>query len=209
MLIVGGRQSAYEWAALIGEHGAARIDVVHRHDEPRFERVSWRFVDPHVERTARASRAGWRTLPAAERDAITPPLLGGRAADARALAHPAARQRRTSTAAPAREVVDADAAVGRRRARRAVRRRRDRGRPGGVRVAATAPTSTRVPYLAGVATSSTADGFPVLDEALRTSLAGLYVTGFPATRDFGPFFGFVKAAPAAATLIVRDLLKRH
>jgi hypothetical protein len=51
-----------------------------------------------------------------------------------------------------------------------------------------------------------ADGFPALDEAFGTSLAGLYVTGFSATRDFGPFFGFVKGAPAAATLIVRDLL---
>ena len=34
VLIVGGRQSAYEWAALIREHGAVRIDVVHRHAEP-------------------------------------------------------------------------------------------------------------------------------------------------------------------------------
>jgi hypothetical protein len=34
------------------------------------------------------------------------------------------------------------------------------------------------------------------------------VTGFAATHDFGPFFGFVKAAPAAATLIVADLLAR-
>jgi len=30
VLIVGGRQSAYEWAALIGEHGAERVDIVHR-----------------------------------------------------------------------------------------------------------------------------------------------------------------------------------
>jgi thioredoxin reductase len=50
VLIVGGRQSAYEWAALIGEAGAERIDVVHRHDEPRFDRVSWAFVEPHIER---------------------------------------------------------------------------------------------------------------------------------------------------------------
>jgi FAD-dependent urate hydroxylase len=28
VLIVGGRQSAYEWAALIREHGAERIDIV-------------------------------------------------------------------------------------------------------------------------------------------------------------------------------------
>jgi FAD-dependent urate hydroxylase len=67
----------------------------------------------------------------------------------------------------------------------------------------------RVPYLRGVLEQlEVMDGFPVLDEACGTSLSGLYLTGFVATRDFGPFFGFVKAAPAAATLIVRDLLAR-
>ena len=65
----------------------------------------------------------------------------------------------------------------------------------------------RVPYMAGVLESiELVDGFPALDEAFGSSLDGLYVTGFSATRDFGPFFGFVKGAPAAATLIVRDLL---
>ncbi|MGO9750555.1 MAG: hypothetical protein ACLP8S_20155 [Solirubrobacteraceae bacterium] len=34
VLVVGGRQSAYEWAALVREHGAQRIDIVHRHDVP-------------------------------------------------------------------------------------------------------------------------------------------------------------------------------
>jgi lysine/ornithine N-monooxygenase len=89
VLIVGGRQSAYEWAALILEHGAERIEIVHRHDVPRFD-----------------------------------------------------------------------------------------------------------------------DGFPALDESLQTTTSGLYITGFSATKDFGPFFGFVKAAPAPATLIVRHLLSR-
>ena len=45
-------------------------------------------------------------------------------------------------------------------------------------------------------------------KAFGTTLDGLYIPGFAATRDFGPFFGFVKAAPAAATLIVADLLAR-
>ena len=47
----------------------------------------------------------------------------------------------------------------------------------------------RVPYLPD--DLELADGFPVLDEDFQTSLAGLYVPGFPSTRDFGPFFGFV------------------
>lgn len=40
------------------------------------------------------------------------------------------------------------------------------------------------------------------------ALLGDLVPGFSATRDFGPFFGFTKACPAAATLIVDDLLGR-
>ena len=68
VLIVGGRQSAYEWAALIGEHGAERVDIVHRHDVPRFERVSWKFVDAYVEQTL-ATPGWWRNslLPSSRR----------------------------------------------------------------------------------------------------------------------------------------------
>ena len=46
-----------------------------------------------------------------------------------------------------------------------------------------------------------ADGFPVLDEDFQTSLEGLYVPGFPSTRDFGPFFGFVAGATTTAEII--------
>jgi hypothetical protein len=37
---------------------------------------------------------------------------------------------------------------------------------------------------------------------------GLYLPGFAATQDFGPFFGFVKGTPAAAELVVRDVVAR-
>jgi hypothetical protein len=46
-----------------------RFDIVHRHDVPRFERVSWKFVDAHVQRTI--DMAGyWRNLPKTEQEAI-------------------------------------------------------------------------------------------------------------------------------------------
>ena len=46
----------------------------------------------------------------------------------------------------------------------------------------------------------------VLD-AHRSGLSyGLVLPGFAATQDFGPFFGFVKGAPAAAELIARRLV---
>ena len=67
----------------------------------------------------------------------------------------------------------------------------------------------RVPYLEGVIGAiAQADGSPVLDTAFQSSLAGLYLSGFAATRDFGPFFGFTKGCPAAAIMIVDDLLRR-
>ncbi len=63
-----------------------------------------------------------------------------------------------------------------------------------------------VPYLAGVVDDmELVDGFPVLDEHFQSSVSGLFVTGFPATRDFGPFFGFVSGCPVAAELTTAGL----
>ena len=59
------------------------------------------------------------------------------------------------------------------------------------------------PLLAGI---GQVDGFPVLDEGFESLVSGLYFTGFAATRDFGPFFGFTKGCPAAASILVDGLL---
>ena len=69
VVIIGGRQSAYEWAALLCDHGAERVDVVHRHATPTFAKVSWAFVDPYVEQTV-AHRGWWRGLTPEEQTRI-------------------------------------------------------------------------------------------------------------------------------------------
>jgi FAD-dependent urate hydroxylase len=205
VLIVGGRQSAYEWAALIGEGGAEQVDIVHRHEVPRFERVSWRFADEYVERIV-ASPGWWRSLPVSEQEAITrrfwevgrltlewwltPRLQGKRF-----------RQR------PGTSVVAAWAdRAG------AVRVQLSDGTELGVDriVLATGYKAdlARVPYLTEVLPLvAVADGFPLLDTAFQTSLPGLFMPGFVGTRDFGPFFGFTKGCPAAADLVVRGLVR--
>lgn len=62
-----------------------------------------------------------------------------------------------------------------------------------------------MPYLRALGVA-TRNGFPTLDHAMAsTSVPNLYLPGFVATQDFGPFFGFVKGAPTAATLIARAL----
>jgi cation diffusion facilitator CzcD-associated flavoprotein CzcO len=205
VLVVGGRQSAYEWAALAGEHGAEKVDVVHRHDVPRFDRVSWKFVDPYLEQTL-ARPGWWRTLPRSEQEAIarrfwevgrltlewwlTPRLQGDRFT------------RRPGTSVVS--VVPEDSGAAR------------VGLSGGTElsvdriVLATGYEAdlSRVPYLAGVLDHvEVADGFPVLDETFQASLPGLYLPGFTGTRDFGPFFGFTKGCPAAAELVTRGLTR--
>jgi hypothetical protein len=56
----------------------------------------------------------------------------------------------------------------------------------------------RVPYLPPI---ELAAGFPVLAPDFQTSVPGLYIAGFPSTRDFGPFFGFVAGATTTAAII--------
>ena len=56
-LIVGGRQSAFEWAALAAEAGAASVDVSYRHDTPRFTQSDWLWADALVQRFV--DEPGW------------------------------------------------------------------------------------------------------------------------------------------------------
>jgi FAD-dependent urate hydroxylase len=206
VMIVGGRQSAYEWAALLLEHGAARVDLVHRHDVPRFERVSWRFVDAYMETTLRVP-GWWRSLPKAEQDAITRRFweVGRLTLEywlTPRLASPAIHRW------PGTEVVRAEpTAAGDLTVR--LSNGDDLHVDQVIFACGYRADLARVPYLAGVLDRvEVADGFPALDDAFGTSLPGLYLPGFAATRDFGPFFGFVKGTSAAATLIVDDLLAR-
>jgi thioredoxin reductase len=208
VLIVGGRQSAYEWAALIHEQGVERIDLVHRHPVPRFDRPDWSFVDAHVNRTV-STHGYWRNLQFAERSRIERRFWEvGRLTVEHWLA---ARVDRPGIHLWPEAEVDAIDPLGggthlEVRLSNAERVTVDRI------VFATGYRAdvTRVPYLASLARRlEVVDGFPVLDEHFGTSLPGLYITGFSATRDFGPFFGFVKGAPAAASLIVRNLLSRQ
>ena len=207
VLIIGGRQSAYEWAALIREHGAARIDIVHRHDIPRFERVSWKFVDAHVEQTL-AVRGYWRNLPKSGQDAIARRFWEvGRLTLEYWLTPRLARDGIHRW--PGTEVVEVTPA-GDDELRVLLSNGTGLAVDRVVFGSGYRAELTKVPYLAGVLKHvKVSNGFPVLDEAFQTSLDGLYVTGFSATQDFGPFFGFVKGSPAAATLIVRDLLSRR
>jgi cation diffusion facilitator CzcD-associated flavoprotein CzcO len=66
-LIVGGRQSAFEWAALLHAAGARAVHLTYRHDTPRFAESDWSWVPPVVARFE--EDPGWyRRISAEERD---------------------------------------------------------------------------------------------------------------------------------------------
>jgi hypothetical protein len=67
---------------------------------------------------------------------------------------------------------------------------------------------SKVAYLADEIASGrlkTDCGFPILDQNVQTTVTGLYITGQAATRDFGPFFGFVRGCVASALIIIAGL----
>jgi FAD-dependent urate hydroxylase len=205
VVIVGGRQSAYEWAALLCDHGAERVDVVHRHDTPQFAKVSWAFVDDYVEQTL-ATRGWWRQLPADQQAAIVSRFWQvGRLT----LEHwlvprldPTVVHRH-----PSCEVVSVDSVAG----DGVHLELSDGGALDADHVVFASgyrADLSRVPYLSGVIDRvSVTDGFPDLSEGFETSLEGLYVVGFSATRDFGPFYGFTKGCPSAARIAVEEMLR--
>ncbi|HEY1446805.1 MAG TPA: NAD(P)-binding domain-containing protein [Acidimicrobiales bacterium] len=202
VLIVGGRQSAYEWAALLGDHDVERVDIVHRHDVPRFERVSWRFVDDYVDATMRIP-GWWRSLPVTDQAQIGRTFwevgrmtlewwLAPRLTGARFHVWPNTQVIGVNSEDAATVVTLSSGE------RLSVDRI----------IFATGYEAelANVPYLRPVISDiAVVDGFPALDENFQSSIPGLYFPGFAASRDFGPFFGFTKGCPAAATLIVDSL----
>jgi cation diffusion facilitator CzcD-associated flavoprotein CzcO len=204
VVIIGGRQSAYEWAALLCDHGAEQVHVVHRHPTPEFAKVSWAFVDPYVDQTL-AQRGWWRRLPKEEQQAIA----GEFWRVGRLTLEPWLVPRLVPdvvTSHPERAVVDVVAGE------RDVTLTLSDGTALAVDHVVFASgyqaDLARVPYLEGVLDRvAVTDGFPDLSEGFETSLPGLFVTGFASTRDFGPFYGFTKGCPSSARIAVTEMMR--
>jgi cation diffusion facilitator CzcD-associated flavoprotein CzcO len=201
-LIVGGRQSAFEWAALLIESGAESIDLVFRHDTPRFEPSDWSFTDAIIENTLRV-RGWFQHLDPDQQEAIAKQFWTVGRLQLEPWLWPRVN-RKNVRFWPNTRVADwriADDG--------AIEARLDRGDllcadhvlfATGYRV-----DLAKVNYLAGEVASgnlAVSQGFPSLDEDLQTTIPGLYITGQAATRDFGPCFGFVRGCIASARIIV-------
>jgi cation diffusion facilitator CzcD-associated flavoprotein CzcO len=209
-LIVGGRQSAFEWAALMREAGAAAVHVSHRHASPAFAEADWSWVNPLVE--AMTGNPGWyRQLTEAEKETVNRRLW----AEGRLKLEPwlALRARRepiclwpntrvvafrelpggsfavTLEGAEGRRVLEIDRIV------------LATGYKVNINSVTLLAHGNLLPRL------RIDNDAPVLDEHLESSVAGLFMTSMLATRDFGPFFGFTVAVRTSAKLIGQALTR--
>jgi FAD-dependent urate hydroxylase len=206
--VLGGRQSAFEWAALLNEAGAASVHVVHRHETPRFAEADWSWVGPLVERFE--DEPGWyRRLSKVEREALEYRFWCEGRLKVEPWLEPRCRSERI-TVWPSTQVVSAREGPG-----DAVTVRFDNGRVAAFEQITLATgykaDLARVPFLTRgnlLRLVATDNGRPLLDDTLQTTLAGLFVTSLLAGHDFGPFFGFTVSARTSARLVIRGLGER-
>jgi len=204
-LIIGGRQSAFEWAALLNEAGAAAVHVSHRHETPEFKPSDWSWVNQMVNEMV--TSPGWyRNLPSKQKEELNQrfwaegrlklePWLQSRVKKEPVKIWPKSRvalcyelstgEFEITLDAGDKIVVDHIALAT------------------GYRV-----NMAQVPFLARgnlLERLETRNGCPVLDERFQSSIPNLLITSMPATQDFGPFLAFTVSVSTSAKIIASAL----
>lgn len=208
-LIIGGRQSAFEWAALLLEAGASEVHLSHRHASPAFAVADWSWVSPLVD--GMVENPSWyRNLTKEEQDAVShrqwaegrlkvEPWLKDRLDDQRVKVWPNTE---------VESCVESDGElvvtlIGKNNSLKFVGHYDEIVLATGYKV-----DIGRLPLLANgdlLDEMETRNGFPVLSDHLETSIPGLFITSMPAMQDFGPFFGFTISVRTSAKLICERL----
>jgi cation diffusion facilitator CzcD-associated flavoprotein CzcO len=230
-LIVGGRQSAYEWAALLLEAGAAAVHISHRHPSPSFEEAHWSWVNQIVDHIAE-DPSWFRRLPQAEKDEVShrlwaegrlklEPWLEPRLKSDRVKVHAqtqliscAQTQNVESTTSlnktdsQNRKGVMSSNAATRNTELTVVLSNEETVNVDQIVLATGYKVDiARLPILSKTLLTKleTRNGFPVLDDHFETSVPNFFMTSMPATQDFGPFFGFTISVRTSAKLICARL----
>jgi cation diffusion facilitator CzcD-associated flavoprotein CzcO len=207
VLILGGRQSAFEWAALLNEAGAKTVYLSYRHDTPQFTQSDWAWVNPMVDHIA--EEPSWfRKLSLQEQENISKRLW----AEGRLKLEPWLAKRikkENIKLLPSTRLLSCV-----------------RIESGELKIMFDkAPNITadhiilatgfkvnihNLPFLAAgniLSKLSINNDHPAIDEYFQTNIPGLFITSMAASQDFGPFFGFTIAVRTSAKLIGKRIME--
>jgi len=207
-LIIGGRMSAFESAALLNESGAEEVYISFRHNTPEFIESDWDWVTPLLEKMSE-SPEWYGKLNESEKDKIGKRFFG----EGRLKMEPWLKPRLESDSihvcpnTEITEIIDSDDGK--------LKVNFNTGDHISVDhiVLATGYKVNMhdVPFLKNGNIFQSLiinNGYPELDHHLQTSIPGLYATSMLATRDFGLFFGFTVSVNTSAKIIGKSLLKK-
>jgi cation diffusion facilitator CzcD-associated flavoprotein CzcO len=208
VLIIGGRQSAFEWTALLREQGAAAVHVCYRHDTPKFTEADWSWFNTKV--NDMLDDPGWFSRLSSEEQAAVNHRFW---VEGRLKLEPWLAPRidhETVTLWPRTEMAgcspQADGALAITLSNGETIAVDDVIFATGYKV-----DMARLPLLAtGNAGGRvlTKDGYPQLDTHFQTTVPGLFVTSMPAVQAFGLFFAFTISARTSAHLIAAAVAAR-
>lgn len=206
--IIGGRQSAFEAAALAAEHGARSVHLIYRHNTPAFTPANWSWISPLLERIE--SEPGWYgRLPEAEKQAIADRMFAIGRLQLEAWLWPRINVPNVLLWSNTRVTASRETSTN------TLRLTLSNGLDIEVEeiVLATgySPNISRLDFLLRgnfFDLIQRKDGYPLLDPYFQSSLPGLFFTNAFASRTFGKFFDFTAAVRTSARIIGRAVQGR-
>jgi len=207
VLILGGRQSAFEWAALLQEAGAKAVHLSYRHDTPQFTESDWSWVNPIVDHIA--DEPSWfRELSLQEQENISKKMWS----EGRLKLEPWLARRIKKDSIKLLRGTKLLSCVKIENGELKIMFDKAPNLTADHIILATGfkVNISNVPFFAeGNILSRLAinNDFPVIDEHFQTNLPGLFITSMAAGQDFGPFFGFTIAVRTSAKLIGKAITK--
>lgn len=205
-LIIGGRQSAYESAALMCEYGAKKVYISHRHEKPAFAPLDWSVYKPIAVENIYRNPSWWKDLSEDKKDKIKETAFR----EAKIKLEPWLARRIDRSEVEIFSETSLETC-------------RVDSKTNYLQVNLSNGYNLFVDHIM-LATGYKADidnlsylnvsirdeldkknGFPVLDRRFQSSVEGLYFTSILAMQDFGLTFGFVKGANVAAEILAGAL----
>lgn len=207
-LIIGGRMSAFESAALLNESGAKEVNISFRHNTPEFAESEWNWVTPLLEKMSE-NPEWYGELDESEKDKIGKRFFG----EGRLKMEPWLKPRLEHDSIhvfPDTEITEI--ILTEERELKVKFNYGDHITVDHVILATGYKVNINdVPFINKgniVKTLKVNSGYPELDDHLQTSIPGLYATSMLATRDFGLFFGFTVSVNTSSKIIGKSLLDK-